>query len=561
MDAPGWSRSCAATPPARCATTRPRASCTRRREHLPTPAPWPSLRARDARRSRAADRRLPRPRRAAHHARRGHEPRRPGGRRGPGGGLLGPGRRGDRPGRRASARGRPGRGARRPERRPRPRTAWPSGPTSPRRSRATLGGMIANNSAGARSVAHGLTADHVLALDVTLADGTRATLRRGRARAGRRSRRPARLAAAARPPGAPAPGLGLRPRRPRAATEPDWPRLLCGSRGHAGRDPRGRLRLVERPAARGLALLPLPLGRRGARGGRSALLEAGPSAIELMDRSAARPGQPPPDRGALLGFAGDARPCWWSSTAASRARWRPAWAPSRRAGRARPGRAGGGVGRAPGGHRQRPARRPGGAGDPRPLAFVEDPAVPPERLPGFARGMRACSTARASPPSGTGTRAWAACTSARDGPAGARRRRAALRRIAEEIADLVAAHGGSLSGEHGDGRARSELLPRMYPPETIAAFAELKRAARPGRTAQPRGADRPRAARRRTCACWPRRRGAPRRTAMSFAAEGGPGPRRRGLQRQRRLPRRRRRPCARATRRSATSAIPRAAAR
>ncbi|MCM3926501.1 4Fe-4S dicluster domain-containing protein, partial [Frankia sp. AiPs1] len=41
-------------------------------------------------------------------------------------------------------------------------------------------------------------------------------------------------------------------------------------------------------------------------------------------------------------------------------------------------------------------------------------------------------------------------------------------------ADLVAAHGGSLSGEHGDGRARSELLPRMYSPAAIAAFAGFK---------------------------------------------------------------------------------------
>ena len=53
------------------------------------------------------------------------------------------------------------------------------GPDVATASRATLGGMIANNSAGARSVVHGLTADHVLALEVILADGTRATLRRG----------------------------------------------------------------------------------------------------------------------------------------------------------------------------------------------------------------------------------------------------------------------------------------------------------------------------------------------------------------------------------------------
>src|SRR5262249_51648561 len=53
------------------------------------------------------------------------------------------------------------------------------GPDVASGSRAPLGGMIANNSAGARSIAYGLTADHVVALDVTLADGTRATLRKG----------------------------------------------------------------------------------------------------------------------------------------------------------------------------------------------------------------------------------------------------------------------------------------------------------------------------------------------------------------------------------------------
>ena len=37
-----------------------------------------------------------------------------------------------------------------------------------------------------------------------------------------------------------------------------------------------------------------------------------------------------------------------------------------------------------------------------------------------------------------------------------------LRRFLTDAAHLVTAHGGSLSGEHGDGRARSELLPLMY---------------------------------------------------------------------------------------------------
>jgi FAD/FMN-containing dehydrogenase/Fe-S oxidoreductase len=49
-----------------------------------------------------------------------------------------------------------------------------------------------------------------------------------------------------------------------------------------------------------------------------------------------------------------------------------------------------------------------------------------------------------------------------------------FRAFMEDAADAVVAHGGSLSGEHGDGRARSELLPRMFPPDVIAAFEEFK---------------------------------------------------------------------------------------
>ena len=52
--------------------------------------------------------------------------------------------------------------------------------------------------------------------------------------------------------------------------------------------------------------------------------------------------------------------------------------------------------------------------------------------------------------------------------------RDAYRAFLAEAADLVVAHGGSLSGEHGDGQARSELLPRMFGPQLIGAFAELK---------------------------------------------------------------------------------------
>jgi FAD/FMN-containing dehydrogenase/Fe-S oxidoreductase len=49
------------------------------------------------------------------------------------------------------------------------------------------------------------------------------------------------------------------------------------------------------------------------------------------------------------------------------------------------------------------------------------------------------------------------------------------RRFIHAAADLVLKHGGSLSGEHGDGQARGELLDKMYGPELVQAFREFKR--------------------------------------------------------------------------------------
>jgi Fe-S oxidoreductase/FAD/FMN-containing dehydrogenase len=51
-----------------------------------------------------------------------------------------------------------------------------------------------------------------------------------------------------------------------------------------------------------------------------------------------------------------------------------------------------------------------------------------------------------------------------------------FRSFITDAAKLVTAHGGSLSGEHGDGQARSELLPLMYGPDVMAAFRQFKAA-------------------------------------------------------------------------------------
>lgn len=386
-------------------------------------------------------------------------------------------------------------------------------------SRATLGGMIANNSAGARSVVHGLTADHVLALDVTLADGTRATLRRGDpappALEGARH-----LGGAARPPDLVRRVSGYALEALRGA-EPDWPRLMCGSEGTLAVTRRAELRLVARPAFRGLALVSFP-SVDAALESVVGLLEAGPSAIELMDRALLDPANRPPAVRAVMGFAAEAEALLivehsgerddvrqrLAAIAGARLVTGPAeqaavWA-VRRSGIARALR-GDGV---------------RGSGDPRPLPFIEDPAVPPDRLAGFAREVRAV-LAREGIPAVWYGHASVGCLHIRPlidlRSAGAV---ATIRRVAEDVADLVAANGGSLSGEHGDGRLRSELLPRMYPPATIAAFAELKSRLDPGRVLNPGVLTRaePMDEGIRLLASPPRRR---HRTAVDFSAEGG----------------------------------------
>ncbi len=52
---------------------------------------------------------------------------------------------------------------------------------------------------------------------------------------------------------------------------------------------------------------------------------------------------------------------------------------------------------------------------------------------------------------------------------------ARFRAYLDEAADLVVSYGGTLSGEHGDGQARAELLPKMFGPALIEAFREFKR--------------------------------------------------------------------------------------
>jgi FAD/FMN-containing dehydrogenase/Fe-S oxidoreductase len=104
----------------------------------------------------------------------------------------------------------------------------------------------------------------------------------------------------------------------------------------------------------------------------------------------------------------------------------------------------------------------------------EDSAVPPEHLAPYLRDLRAlmdrygyacslyghfgqgCVHTRIDwdPHTEHGIRTW--------------------RGFLDEASDLVLSYGGSLSGEHGDGQSRAELLPKMYGEEIVRAFREFK---------------------------------------------------------------------------------------
>ncbi len=62
---------------------------------------------------------------------------------------------------------------------------------------------------------------------------------------------------------------------------------------------------------------------------------------------------------------------------------------------------------------------------------------------------------------------------------------AAYRSFAQEAAQLVVSYGGSLSGEHGDGQSRGELLPVMFGTEIVQAFGEMKAVFDPGNRMNP----------------------------------------------------------------------------
>ncbi|MGW5045562.1 FAD-binding and (Fe-S)-binding domain-containing protein [Streptomyces griseoluteus] len=344
------------------------------------------------------------------------------------------------------------------------------GPDPSTHGRCTLGGMIGNNSCGAHSVAWGTTADSVRELSVLTARGER--LRPGRgwsgAPEGLRTLVEGELARLRT-------GFPELPRRISGyaldALLPehgaDVARSFCGSEGTLGVLTEAVLDLVEAPAVHALAVLGYA-DESAAADAAPGLLPHGPLTVEGMAADLIRAPIGLPQGGAWLfvetggaseaeararaeavvGAADAVDALVVTDPVAQRGLWRLREDAS------------GTATRMPDGTEAWPG--------------WEDCAVPPARLGAYLRDFRALLTAhglRGAPYGHFGE----GCVHVRiDFDLLTEEGVGRFRRFSEEQADLVVSHGGSLSGEHGDGQARAELLPRMYGAETVALFERAK---------------------------------------------------------------------------------------
>jgi FAD/FMN-containing dehydrogenase/Fe-S oxidoreductase len=373
------------------------------------------------------------------------------------------------------------------------------GPDPATHAWCTLGGMIGNNSCGVHSVVAGMTADVVEELDVLTADGVRLTV-------GRTS--PAEVDALAREPGrrgeiyAGLRALGDRhadeirsryPRIPRRvsgynldALLPEHgfnlARALVGSEGTCVTVLEATVRLITAPRAKALLVLGFS-DIYGAADEVMDILDARPIGLEAIDdvivdnlrrkSKLSREVGVLPTGGAwlLVEFGADSKE--EAEAAALRLQARLTRRNAVVDGR---------VFTDPHDMEMVWLVRESGLGA---TAFVpgeaatwegwEDAAVPPARLGAYLRDYRRLMK-RYGYRGALYGHFGQGCVHTRtsfdfETPDGIARFRAFI----GEAADLVVRYGGSLSGEHGDGQARAELLPKMFGPSLVDAFREFKR--------------------------------------------------------------------------------------
>jgi FAD/FMN-containing dehydrogenase len=121
----------------------------------------------------------------------------------------------------------------------------------------------------------------------------------------------------------------------------------------------------------------------------------------------------------------------------------------------------------------------------RSMQFIEDGCVPPEQFPAYVRGVRAALTRFEMPGVifGHAGDAHAHVNPLVDTSAPGWRDR--VHGVLQEVAGLTARLGGTLAGEHGDGRLRAPLLEQVWGIEARAAFAHVKEAADPSGVLNP----------------------------------------------------------------------------
>ncbi|WP_432892020.1 FAD-binding and (Fe-S)-binding domain-containing protein [Kribbella sp. CA-245084] len=364
-------------------------------------------------------------------------------------------------------------------------------------SRATLGGMIANNACGAHSVAWGTTADNLLSLDLILADGTHLTVASAAdraasaARAGREGELHRALQAFVDRH-----ELLIRRRFGQFTRQisgyalhrllPEYgynvAGLLSGSEGGLAATLRATVRLTELPKAKVLCVLGFPDSIASA-DCVPVVLRHSPLTMEsinsdLVERlpaevrdAAIHAGLPAGNAWLLVEIGGE------DETAAAQAArtmlddlrdgGSPATAslvsdPKAQAvlWRCRTDAAGLATRRADG------AEAWGG---------WEDAAVPPERLGAYLRGLDEILGRHGLSGASYGHFGEGCMHMRIDFDLLSTRGIATYRDFVEQATDLVVELGGSVSGEHGDGRARGELLSRMYGADGVALFGELKK--------------------------------------------------------------------------------------
>lgn len=366
-------------------------------------------------------------------------------------------------------------------------------------SRATLGGMIGNNACGAHSVAFGTTADNVLGLDVALADGTRFTAHGAQTDAGRAAlrERPGREGELHRALQDLAERNQILIRRRFSAMRRrisgyaldrllpesgyDVARFLCGTEGTLAVTTGARLRLVRKPAHRALLVLGFPTAVAGA-DAVPLILPFEPLTLEsinaaLVDRlprqtkaEAIAAGLPDGRLWLLVDLAGESAEEATTRAAALEQVVRGASPQATARVIADPGaqavlwrcrRDGTGLA----------TRRPDGS---EAWAGWEDAAVPPERLGTYLTQLDELMARHRLSGDSYGHFGEGCMHMRLDFDLLSESGVAAYRAFVEEATDLVVSLGGSVSGEHGDGRARSELLSRMYGADTTALFAQVK---------------------------------------------------------------------------------------